>query len=298
MLAHARNTALLALLVIPAGYAQTPEDQQVEPSKPGRIVSTLVIGTAEPVAADIDAQGDTLPDGPPATPEVSLTPDELDRLVAELGSSDYQTRLEATRALAGLSLEAIDGLAAVYASSDDLEVQLRLREIVERRFMWDRLLGRHGFLGIGMELRMGTADLGVTLAPGAGAIEVTRVLSGSAAETVGIRVHDLIFELNGESIPLSLELKGFGQQISSAGAGGVVRLGILRGERGFDLEVQLHHRVRERYEPQPYQDQPLLYWDRLVAAARGFERYWRVNFLAPSGDASASDPSDREQTKP
>ncbi|MCH7700698.1 MAG: PDZ domain-containing protein [Planctomycetes bacterium] len=294
MLAHARNTALLALLVIPAGYAQTPADQQVQPSKPGRIVSTLVIGTAEPVAADIDAQGDTLPDGPPATPEVSLTPDELDRLVAELGSSDYQTRLEATRTLAGLSTELIDGLAGVYASSDDLEVKLRLREIVERRFMWDHLLGRHGFLGIQMSRPLPTADLGALLAPGAEAVLVTRILPGQAAEMAGVRTKDLIFELNGEPIAASLDLQGFGQQISSAGAGGVVRLSILRGKQRLDLEVQLRHRVREHYWSPPYRDQPQPYWDRLVAAARGFERYWRVHFLAPCGETSASEPRGRE----
>ncbi len=288
MLARTRNAVLLALLVIPAGYAQTPADLQAEPSSSRRIVSTLVIGTAEPAAADIDAQSHALPDGPPRTPEASLAPDELDRLVAELGSNNYQTRLEATRTLAGLSPEAVDGLAGVYASSDDLEVQLRLREIVERRFMWDHLLSHHGFLGIRMSPFLPTTGVGVPLALGAGAIHVDFVLPGSAAETAGIRAKDLILELNGEPIVFSLDLQGFGQQVSSAGPGGVIRLGILRNGQQLELDVSLKHRPREHYWSQPYRDRPRPYWDRLGAAARGFERYWRTHFLAPSSDVSPS----------
>ena len=290
---HPRNAALLALGLILPGYAQTPADQQLEPPDPDKIVSTLVIGTAEPVAADIDAPSHALPDGPPATPEAILPSDELDRLVADLGSSDYQTRLAATRTLAGLSSAAIEGLAGAYAASDDLEVRLRLREIVERRFMWDHLLRRHGFLGIQMSRPRPTADLSALLAPGADAILVTVVLPGEAAEAAGVRAKDLIFELNGEPIAASLNLQGFGQQISSTGAGGVVRLGILRGGQRLELEVQLHHRIRQHYWS-PYRDQPQPYWDRLVEAARGFERYWRVHFLAPAGDVSAAQPPPRE----
>lgn len=287
MLARTRNAALLALVVIPAGYAQTPADQQAERSGSSRVVSTLRIGSADPVAADIDAQSHALPDGPPLTPEASLAPDALGRLVAELGSSDYRTRLEATRTLAGLSPEMLDGLAGVYASSDDLEVQVRLREIVERRFMWDHLLRRHGFLGIQMWPRMRTMDVGVPLAPGAGAIHVKLVLPGGAAETVGIRADDLILELNGEPIEFSLELQGFRQRVSSTGAGGVIRLAILRNGKHLDLDVPLNHRPREHYWSEGY-------WDRLVAAARGFERYWRTSFLAPSSDVSPSERPARE----
>ncbi len=293
MLARTRNAVLVALLVLPVGYAQTPADQQGEPSDSTSVVSTLVIGTADPVPADIDAQSHALPDGPAATPEASLAPDELDRLVAELGSSDYQTRFEATRTLARLSSEAIDGLAGVYASSDDLEVKLRLREIVERRFMWDHLLRHHGFLGIGMS-SLRAADVGVPLAPGAGAILVERVLTGEAAETAGMRKSDLILELNGEPIPFSFDPQGFRQQVSSAGPGGILRLGILRNGKRLDLEVQLNHRPREHYWSPPYRDRPRPYWDRLGAAARGFERYWQTNFLAPSSDVSRSQRPTRE----
>jgi len=287
MLTHTRYAALLALVVAPAGYAQTP----AKPLDPGETVSTLVIGRAEPVAADIDAQGHPLPDGPPASPELNLTQDELDQLVADLGSSDYQTRVGATQTLAGLSTEVIEGLVGAYASSDDLEVKLRLRQIVERRFMWEHLLSRHGFLGIQMSIPMLTPDSNMQMAPGMGLVHVKKVLSGGAAKAVGIQVDDLILDLNGQPIPYSRELLDFGRQVSSAGAGGTLRLGILRKGERIEIDVQLNHRAREHYWSQGY-------WDQLGAAAREFEQYWGTHFPAGLGDVSPPEQPAQEQAKP
>ena len=107
-------------------------------------------------------------------------------------------------------------------------------------------------------------------------------MPGGAAETADIREDDLILEFSGEPIAYSLGLQGFGQQVSSAGAGGVIRLGIHRNGTRLDMEIPLNHRGREHYWSPGYSD-------RLEVAAREFEQYWRTRFLAPSGNASPSE---------
>ena len=100
------------------------------------------------------------PNGPPAPPpltkavfSLSVEPDfaaEIDAMVLRLGSPLFDEREKAVQGLVQVGLQAFGALRRVYLSSSELEVQLRIEEIVREAYLNHHVYDRNGFLGISM----------------------------------------------------------------------------------------------------------------------------------------------------
>jgi len=100
------------------------------------------------------------PDGPPppeplteAVFSLPVEPSfaaEIDAMVTRLGSPLYDEREKAMQDLVQVGLQAFGALRRAYRASSELEVQLRIEEIVREAYLNHHVYDRNGFLGISM----------------------------------------------------------------------------------------------------------------------------------------------------
>ena len=78
-------------------------------------------------------------------------------------------------------------------------------------------------------------------------MSVDRVQPGTAAEEAGLRMGDLILAIDGEAVDDQPRAPQFRELIQSKGAGGVIRLDVLRGDERLQLEATLGARRTRRW---------------------------------------------------
>lgn len=179
----------------------------------------------------------------------SLSPSdaaEVERLVPQLGSNDYIQREAATRGLALIGRGALERLRSAYVSSDDLEVRLRIEEIVHAAYFMHHVYDRFGFLGISQRTVPKTHADDSRIRPGHMGIEIHEVTPNTGADRAGLKKGDVIIALNGEPLKEGFGANAsFGAAIRQLGPRTVVDLTILRPgnrrTRKLEVEATLGH---------------------------------------------------------
>jgi predicted metalloprotease with PDZ domain len=128
-------------------------------------------------------------------------------------------------------------LAEAYRKVEDVEVEIRLRELLEPLAVLHLFHSASGFLGVNMG-----AD---QLEDGRGVIFLRNVQAGLAAESAGLRTADKILSVNGRSIDALGGIGGFSEAIAGIPPGGVVELEVLRGDQAFSVRAHLGMRPPE-----------------------------------------------------
>jgi len=225
-------------------------------------------GIAPPVAAQapLASQPATRVD-PPIPPS---TNQEMDRLAVRLGDPSSRERAEAGRRLLEAGGTAYSSLKAAFETTSRYEVRRAIRQVAEEIYVFRSTPRRPGFLGIGIEPWTSARDERVP--EGVIWIKVNRVLPGSGAERAGLRLDDLIMELNGR--PLDMRGGDFPSWISKFPPRTRVALRVMRGVSELRLEAVLGLREEDQRE-----------------AEGRFEAWWRREF-DPRGEYGAALPSD------
>lgn len=161
--------------------AQTKEDEPDVTVEPRSIVSEEV----EPLAL-IPLAGELAP--------------RVDELIGKLGAFEYDVRQSATDELIELGVPAFPRLRDAYVRSDDLEVRLRIEEIVHAGYLDYMVYNQKGFLGVGVRLYRPTGPNDPQLDPSTKAVRLTIVHEGTAAAGGGLEPNDIIFQMDGEPL--------------------------------------------------------------------------------------------------
>ena len=195
-----------------------------------------------------------LPPAAPASPPLGpLTDDEfrlpldpedaanVDKWVSLLGSPDYKQRETATTALIEIGAPAFAKLRTAYEQTDDLEVRLRVEQVVRTAYLNRYVFDRNGFLGISLAPYEPNAVKGPRRTDIESGVKVTQVIANTGAAKAGLRAEDVITAMNG--MPLSgtgLEATShFSEAIRQNPPGTKVRLTVLRDGNTQTIEATI-----------------------------------------------------------
>lgn len=150
-----------------------------------------------------------------------------------LGDEGFAVRREAFEKLKqwaeAYPRHVLQQMAEAYRDTKDMEITIRLEELMQPLAEKLFLIQPPGFIGINMMWR----DSGTV------GVEVSGVLAGHAAQRAGIQEGDVIVELNGESVARMEALDGFAGRVAGYPPGTLVVLKIDRGGRMVDIPLQL-----------------------------------------------------------
>ncbi|MCH8243392.1 MAG: PDZ domain-containing protein [Planctomycetes bacterium] len=212
---------------------------------------------------------------------------EVERLIPQLGSNDYEEREAATERLALIGRGALERLRTAYLSSDDLEVRLRIEDIVHAAYLMYHVFDRYGFLGISQHPVPATSADDSRIRPGHMGIRISEITADTGAERAGLKKGDVIIAMNGDPIKEGRGVNAdFGATIRRLGPRTVVSLTILRSvkRRTRQLEVEAtlgrcpEYLVRSRRRRVGEIPEKLLHTEQL------FPAWWAKHFREPTNN--------------
>lgn len=159
---------------------------------------------------------------------------ELMARIQALGDEDFQVRQAASRQMEAWA-EAyprfmLTAMAEAYGEQTDMEIVIRLEELMEPLARTWVLNMPAGFIGINMGWDARNGNSGVA---------ILNVLDGHAADLAGLQAGDVILAVDGVPVSAFQQLDGFSEKIASLLPGTIVELRILRGNEQFDQLLQL-----------------------------------------------------------
>jgi predicted metalloprotease with PDZ domain len=163
-------------------------------------------------------------------PDVSVVEAE----VARLGADSFEEREQAQRQLTewaeDLPRYMLTLLVEQYRHAEDVEVVVRLREVLRPLAMTYLFNGARGFIGVNMDEHQ--------LENGEPAILLQAVHQGRPAFQAGLRTGDVIVSVEGQSIPELGGLGGFASAIAHSAPGSLIEVGVRRGRDAFTVRLQ------------------------------------------------------------
>ena len=210
---------------------------------------------------------------------------EIGEMIDQLGSPSYKKREAATSRLIEIGAPAFARLRTFYRKSDELEVRLRIEQIVHEAYLGNHVFNQNAFLGIQQRGIPVLPDDDDRIEAGHVGIKVARIIPDTAAEKIGLKKNDVIIALDGEPIRAtgSRVTITFGESIRVRRPGTPMTLSVLRGNSGFDIEVILGSRPREFYRGQGPVSEMLDYYSSRFGAF--WIKHFRHSPKQESGDA-------------
>jgi len=127
---------------------------------------------------------------------------DVDRLIPLLASPDYKQRETATASLIDIGAPAFAKLRTAYEQTDDLEMRLRIEQVVRTAYLNRYVFDRNGFLGISLAPYEPRDARGVRRRTNIeSGVRVTQVIPHTGAAKAGLRAEDVIVAMNG--VPLA-----------------------------------------------------------------------------------------------
>lgn len=211
--------------------------------------------------------------------------DEVDELIAQLGSPQYGVREAATTRLTEIGLPAFAQLLGAYRATDELEPRLRIERIVQDAYLTHYVYSRNAFLGISHQLASVVHSEDPRIPQGHLGIKVVKVLRNTGAEEAGVEENDVIIALDGEPLPVKTgrPTAEFGESITLRGPGTAVTLTILRGPDELEIAAVLRSRPKEYYTVPG-----TMVTQMLRITEQQFEVWWDAHFRTPPSAESGT----------
>jgi len=201
---------------------------------------------------------------------------EIDSLIQRLDYPDHAERRSVTQKLIEINAPALPQLRTAYRKTNDLEVGLRIEEIVHEIYFDYHVFNRNGFLGIRMAQyvrNMETTKRGarkVAVPEGRSGMRVVSVIKESGAARAGLLANDVIIAI--DDVPLQGVgrhlTESFSASIRSRRPGKTMVLTVVRRDKILTIPAtlgrtpldaargkrnrvtgttELYHEVRERF---------------------------------------------------
>lgn len=206
--------------------------------------------------------------------------EDIAGLIEQLGSPSYAERIDATTVLTGLGPKAFSMLRDALIRREDLEVQLRIEEIVREVYLRHYVYDRNAFLGIQQSLTPKEHADDSRIAVNHIGIVINRILKNTAAEASELKQGDIIIAVDKEPLTGAGRegVLSFGESLRIRGPGTSIHLTILRGRQQVEYDIRLGARPKAYYNLR----QGAIF-EMLQEARQGLERFWENHFVnAPS----------------
>lgn len=236
------------LLAAATLFAPPPEDEL--------LAGDALVRACEPLAADVracvvrftDEDGDQIALGTIVheqgwvVTKASLLPDEFHCFLSD--GRKVEARWVGTAEESDLALLRVEGTvwAAPLAVPENYEPGQLLVAVGQSKKP----------LGIGVvsvpprRIPDGSAFLGITMEEGDGGVRITQVVSGSAAEKAGVKLDDVVTEIDGEEVRNTADLAAL---IRGRAVGDQVGLAVMRDGERQELAATLGQREAEEAQP-------------------------------------------------
>ncbi|MCH7526079.1 MAG: PDZ domain-containing protein [Planctomycetes bacterium] len=241
---------------------------------------------ASPIRGGSGARG-ILDRKPPAPPNEPADPTRIADLVDQLSGSSYADREAAQNELRDIGNAAIEHLQRRYRQTDDFEARLRIRHLAESIYLWNEVLGRHGFLGVGHRpLTRDGPKVDRRIQPGKAAYLITHVVPGTSADGGGIKKGDIIVAVDGVRFPDSPLMTSnrstlFADYIRTKPPGTEMNFDIYRGKRPLTLRIRIGYRPPAQFARGAATADLVAEYDQAVAK---FPQWWKTRFETESLD--------------
>ncbi|MCC5848058.1 MAG: PDZ domain-containing protein [Verrucomicrobia bacterium] len=191
---------------------------------------------------------------------------EIMARIEAMGDEDFHVRQAASERMREWS-EAyprylLTAMAEAYADQKDMEIVIRLEELMEplaRRWVLNM---PSGFIGINMGWETRNGKSGVS---------ILNVLDGHAAANVGLQAGDMILAVNGTPVSELQQLEGFSEKIASFLPGTIIELTLLRRNDEFVQLLQLGSRPDQRARPNDARETYAAWLLKLKSEAADFD---------------------------
>ena len=205
----------------------------------------------------VSGQENQLPASPTSTdpkPETSKTPppstQQLAELTTQLNSDDFKTRETAQIELTELALQhpevALDPILENYIDAATVpEARFRLRAILYGTKQGEFMNTPRGFVGIVMNPAFARGPNGQMIH----AIQIMRVVPGSAAEKFGLQLMDQIVGIDGKEFTSTEASTEFSTYVTAKASGEQVELKVLRNNQEMKIPLTLGQRPQELIDP-------------------------------------------------
>ncbi len=167
---------------------------------------------------------------------------EIAGLIPQLGSPDFSERKTATQQLIEISATALPQLRSAYLETKDLEVRLRIEQIVHTIYFDYYVFNKNGFLGIRMQYTsLPNLPNNPTIPKEGPGLKVSSVIDNTGAKRAGLRQGDIIVRLDGQPLPGDGAdvVNAFSAAIRERRPGGGMELTVARGGKTLDVQVTL-----------------------------------------------------------
>lgn len=204
-----------------------------------------------------------------------------DDLIIKLGSPSFKEREEATAGLIEIGAPAFAKLRDSYHTTQNLEVLLRIENVVRTAYLNHHVYDRSGFLGINLQAYSASAEDKPRLPPGTVGVKVGRIIPNTSAERAGMLADDIIFEVDGA--PLAGEgaqvVENFSAMIRARGPGGKMNLNIMRDTQEIPMLITIGRCPPEIAK----QGTVRAVSENHFRATARFPKWWAKYFASPSG---------------
>lgn len=186
------------------------------------------------------------------TPVLDEMANRIATAIGQLGSPIYKEREDAVEQLLTIGVPAFSQLRQVYSRTGELEVRLRVEDVVHEAYLDHHVFGRNAFLGISQHRVPRSHDDDPRILEGHYGVAIGKIIAGTAAQDAKMQKGDVIIALDGEPLQSGAANvnMSFGESIRLRGPGALVTLSILRGDDEFELDVILGRRPKEYYARQ------------------------------------------------
>lgn len=216
---------------------------------------------------------------------------EIAALIPKLDAPGWLDRQSATDRLKEIGAPAFPTLRETYLGTDELEVRLRVEEIIRGAYMDHHVFSRHPFLGVQLGMVDTRPGKGVVPPATTPAVQIKKVFENSAAERAGLKENDVLIAQDG------MPLRGTGGDLVTSFSQGIARrtpgsrlaVTLLRESGPEEIEIILGRLPPETAQAGRFVGLP----EKIERAKERFDPWWDQHFRKPSERARGTTAGDR-----
>ena len=222
-----------------------------------------------------------------ALPVDARLAEDIEAAADQLGAPLFAKREAASQRLVEIGASAFAKLRELYRATPDIEVRMRIEDVIQTAYYNYQVFDGNGFLGVQMRPYPGPGTTKNALPDGVSGVFVTQIIPDTGAARAGVQEKDIIVGIDKEALTGAgnTVLNQLSAAIRSYRPGSSIALTVVREEQEVAINVILGRCPERQARAGAVRGTSDLYRQ----AATRFPSWWLENFKAPAAtDGRAS----------